>query len=248
MKNDHQRFSDTLISLEDTKYDYRNTSISPQEGEFLWNVIRNNRYHKIVEIGCALGISSLYLSDAASQFSNPSHTIIDPNQTSSWSGIGIRNLQAGDINFFSLIEEPSELALPKLLERKETFDFGFIDGWHTFDHALLDFFYLNRLIRIGGMIVFDDANWPSISNLLRYLSRYPAYKLVLPEEKLNSSLTLRQQLFRLFYYGTKLIPQSIREEIFSGRVISGRIRPTPGMVGLIKVAEDTRSYNWHESF
>ena len=183
MKPDHPRFSDTLIPLENTKYDYRETSISTQDGEFLWHLIRDNGYRKTIEIGCALGISSLYICDAVSKFSNPSHTIIDPKQETGWSNIGIRNLRARSISHFSFSKEPSELALPKLLERNETFDFGFIDGWHTFDHALLDFFYLNRLIGIGGLIVFDDANWPSISRLLRYIIRYPAYKVTSPRSE-----------------------------------------------------------------
>ena len=252
MTHDHPRFSDTLIPLEKTEYDYRKTSTSQQEGEFLWNLVRENLYHKTIEIGCALGVSSLYICDAASQFSNPSHTIIDPKQTSDWSSIGIRNLQAHGVSFLSLVEEPSELALPKLLERKETFDFGFIDGWHTFDHSLLDFFYLNRMIRVGGMIVFDDADWPSISKLLRYLSKYPAYKIVLPpRESLKAShLTLRQQLLRFLCYGARFIPQSSRKKIFSERVISGQIRETTlsSIVGLMKVAEDKRRWDWYEPF
>lgn len=252
MTQDHPRFSDTLTPIENAELNYRNTSISRQEGEFLWSVIRENRYHKTIEIGCALGVSSLYICDALSQFNNPSHTIIDVVQTSFWSGIGIRNLQARSISFFSLIEELSELALPRLLESKETFDFGFIDGWHTFDHTLLDFFYLNRLIRVGGMIVLDDTDLPSISKLLRYLSRYPAYKIVLPprESPDTSHLTLREQLFRLFCYGTRLVPRSIRREIFSERVISGQIHQTtlPSIVGLMKVDEDDRGWDWYEPF
>ena len=125
MIHDPPNLFNTLIPLEKTNYDYRKISITRKEGEFLWNVIRENRYQKTIEIGCALGVSSLYICDASSQFSNPSHTIIDPSQTNGWSNIGIRNLQAHCISFFSLIEEPSELALPELLKRKETFDLGF---------------------------------------------------------------------------------------------------------------------------
>jgi predicted O-methyltransferase YrrM len=252
MKQDHPRFADTLTPLEETRYRYRDTSVSREEGEFLWNLIRENRYQKTIEIGCALGISSLYICDAVSQFSNPSHTIIDPKQTTAWSSIGIRNLRAHSIDFYSLIEEPSEFALPKLLEKKETFDFAFIDGWHTFDHSLLDFFYLNRLIRVGGMVVFDDANWPSVSKLLGYLSRYPAYEIVVPSKNAIKppNLTWRQRLFRMLCYGARTIPEGIRKEIFSERVLSGRIRKTerPSIVGLKKVAEDERKWDWYEPF
>jgi predicted O-methyltransferase YrrM len=250
MQHDHPRFSDTLIALE-SEFGYRDVSISREKGEFLWNLIREHHFSKTIEIGCAYGISSLYICDALSQSRNVSHTAIDPDQTRQWHNIGIRNIQARGFHFFSLIEGSSELILPKLLERKEIFDFAFIDGWHTFDHALLDFFYLNKLVRVGGMIVFDDADWSSISKVIKYLSTYPAYEVVLPPIDIHvPPLTFRQQLLRLLYYGTKLIPQNVRTEIFSERLVMGQIRttPCPTIVGLMKVAEDNRSFFWYENF
>jgi predicted O-methyltransferase YrrM len=248
MAGDYPRFRDALIPHKD----YQGESISGEEGEFLWTLIRENDFRKTIETGCALGISSLYICDALSQSRDPSHTIIDPNQTHEYSGIGMCNLQAHGINFFSLIEEPSELALPKLVERNEIFDLGFIDSWHTFDHALLDFFYLNRLVRVGGMIVFHDAIYPSISKLLRYLSKYPAYKIVLPRRKSlkPARLTFRQQLFYMLILVTGWIPERARRAVFSERVISGDIqaRSPSNIVGLKKVADDMRNYDWYEPF
>jgi hypothetical protein len=60
---------------------------------------------------------------------------------------------------------------------------------------------------------------------------------------------LREQLFRLLCYGARFIPKNIGKEIFSERVISGQIRQTtPAIVGLMKVAEDKRSWDWYEPF
>ncbi|MTI29215.1 class I SAM-dependent methyltransferase, partial [Xanthovirga aplysinae] len=109
---------------------------------------------------------------------NVSHTIIDPYQTSDWKNIGITNLRKANIDFFELIEKPSEIALPQLLNEKRKYDFALIDGWHTFDHTLIDFFYLNRLINTGGIIVIDDVGLPSINKLMRYILNYPAYELI----------------------------------------------------------------------
>ena len=49
----------------------------------------------------------------------------------------------------------SYIALPKLLEKYKYnyFDFIFIDGFHTFDYTLVDFFFSNLLLKINGIIV-----------------------------------------------------------------------------------------------
>ncbi len=252
MLHGHARFIDSLISLEKTKYDYRNTSISAHEGEFLWKIIRENGYQKTIEIGCALGVSSLYICDAASQFNQSSHTIIDPKQTSDWDGIGIRNLEAHGVSRYSLIEEHSELALPKLLEENHSYDFGFIDGWHTFDHSLIDFFYLNRLIRVGGMIVFDDAKWPSIAKLIRYLYKYPAYNIVLPPKIDYDSPrpNLRQRLAQAYRRLMDGVLQVDPYGLISRWLIPDWIwrKALPPIIGLKKIANDQRAWDWYEKF
>ena len=45
-----------------------------------------------------------------------------------------------------LIEKKSYEAMPELLKKgEENYDFIFIDGWHTFDYTLVDFFYSDKL-------------------------------------------------------------------------------------------------------
>ena len=70
-----------------------------------------------------------------------------------------------------LVEERSEFALPTILTSNEgRFDFIFIDGWHTFDHTILDCFYAIRLLRVGGYLVLDDAHWRSVTRSCGILS------------------------------------------------------------------------------
>jgi predicted O-methyltransferase YrrM len=51
-----------------------------------------------------------------------------------------------------------------LLERNEKFDLAFIDGWHTFDHTLLDAFLSYRMLNIGGLLIIDDVQMPPLIN------------------------------------------------------------------------------------
>jgi predicted O-methyltransferase YrrM len=251
MQRVHPRFAETLVPLENTGFDYSITSISPEEGDFLWRLVRDNGYRKTIEVGCALGISALYICDAAAH-GGAAHTAIDPFQSTQWQSLGVKNIEARGIQAFSLLEELSELALPKLLAQKETYDFAFIDGWHTFDHTLVDFFYLNRMVRVGGMIAFDDANWPAVTKVLRYLSAYPAYEVVLPTGSGSKAVKrkLQQALLRTFYAGSRLIPRKLRNELFSEHVLSGQSKYAafPSVVALKKVAEDERNWDWYSPF
>ena len=113
-----------------------NSNLDEKEGAFLKRIISENKPKKTIEIGCAYGISSLFICSELEKDNEVSHTIIDPFQKTDWKNIGISNLKKANINFFKLIEKPSEIALPKLLDENKKYDFAFIDGWHTFDHTL----------------------------------------------------------------------------------------------------------------
>jgi hypothetical protein len=79
-----------------------------------------------------------------------------------------------------LIEKPSYEGLPEVLKKnKNTFDFIFIDGWHTFDYTLVDFFYSNLLLKVGGTIIIDDALHNGVSAFVKYLdTNYKFYKKI----------------------------------------------------------------------
>lgn len=197
--------------------------IDRKEGEFLFSIIsEDSSIRNTLEVGCAYGLSSLHICSALQDRSGVSHTIIDPFQNTQWDGVGIRNLETAGIDFFTLIETKSELALPRLLETKEgQFDFIFIDGWHTFDHTLLDCFYATRLLRVGGVLAIDDAHFKSVSRVVKFLKNYPCYKEAgSVEGNLNN---------HPYYQEADLIDDNLRET----------------MVALKKVEEDNRNWYWH---
>ena len=64
-------------------------------------------------------------------------------------------------------------------------DFIFIDGWHTFDYTLVDFFYADLLVREGGMIIVDDVLHRGVNKFEKYIkTNYGFYK------QLNSPKTV----------------------------------------------------------
>jgi len=176
-------------------------NISAEEGRFLQELIRAKRPSKSIEIGCAYGISSLFICEALREVGAKSHTIIDPYQLTTvteyssdgYEGIGLLNLRrAGFEDLITFYPEPSYRCLPRLEASQETFDFAFVDGMHTFDYVFTDFFYIDKMLPVGGAIVFDDVFYASVTKLCRYILTNLPYEAIGPDAKQAS--TLRRKL------------------------------------------------------
>lgn len=138
-----------------------------------------------LETGVAFGVSTLALAEALAE-SGPGWKLygVDPDQSRVHGSAALAALRReGLADSFELLEGPSHLMLPKLLERGVTLDLAFIDGWHTFDYTLLDFFYIDKLLRPGGVVLLHDISWPSKQRVLRFIlthRRYQSIPLRLP--------------------------------------------------------------------
>ena len=215
--------------------------ISREEGELLQRVIGVLKPKISLEIGLAYGISTLFICEALKKVGANKHIVIDQDQSTLFKGIGLKNLgQAGYGELIEFIEEPSEIALPELLTRKTRVDFAFIDGWHTFDHTLLDFFYVNMMLNVGGIVAFDDTTLSSISELCRFISRYPCYRIFsyLPSDQIRKPVVFARILRRSIVYPNSI--KYIKEDL--------RIASAGRCIAFMKVSEDKRDWTWHEQF
>jgi predicted O-methyltransferase YrrM len=149
------------------------------EGELLQRIVAETRPSTTLEVGFAYGVSTLYICEALAALRQPvRHIVIDPHQTTQWRGIGLMNVGAAGFEpMVDFHEDRSEHVLPELLKQGETIDLALIDGWHTFDQVMVEFYYLNRLLGRNGVIVFDDADRPSVNRVIRHALTYPAYRL-----------------------------------------------------------------------
>ena len=222
------------------------SGINQTEGEFIFQLINSNPHIlKTLEVGCAYGMSSLYICSALAQRNAARHLIIDPFQYDEWHGIGLCNLKKAGFNQFELIEKPSEYSLPEIAQKEPfTFDMVFIDGWHTFDHSMIDLFYASRLIKVGGLIVVDDCRFSPVAKAVAYMLNCPAYQLV-------------------GRCGTEISPKTVGANVVKTMIppaVAGHILPRniydkyyvrtmyPSMVALKKVEDDQRTWDWFEPF
>lgn len=164
------------------------SSVNFKEGEFIYKMIKEHDYKKCAEVGLAFGISAMYILHAIQNYRNNFLISIDPCQTEQWKNMAIKLIKEANLDkTHTLMEEKSYTALPKLLEKygEGSLDFIFIDGWHTFDYTLVDFFYADLLVREGGMIIVDDVLHRGVNKFEKYIkTNYGFYK------QLNSPKTV----------------------------------------------------------
>lgn len=220
------------------------SGVNRQEGEFLCSIIENDPSIKqTLEIGCAYGISTLFICLGLQDRADAFHTIIDPYQYKHSDGAGVGNLERAGFNSFRLVETRSEFALPDLLEQGEgQFDFILVDGWHTFDHTLLDCFYATRLLRVGGVLAIDDVSFPAVKRVVDYLKNYPCYK------ECGSVVSESQSPIKRM--AVKILGFPVKWGIRAGILAPGLYRKlssegVTSMVTLKKIKEDARDWNWH---
>ena len=227
------------------------SAVSCEDGKFLQELIFELKPTVTLEIGLAFGVSALFICDALEKTSGTKHIIIDPDQIEKFEGIGLRNLKAAGysdmVEFYNL---PSYRALSGLEAEGRKVNIAFIDGWHTFDYVLVDFFFIDKMLEVGGIVVFDDANWPSIRKVCRYIATnqpYSVYKCTEPIKK--PELSFKRRIFnntvvrslKIFDGRMRILrPEAVRTDIELG--LHG------GCIAFRKESEDRRRYDEHIHF
>ncbi|MBB4634504.1 O-methyltransferase [Longimicrobium terrae] len=143
----------------------------------LYRAVLAERPRAVVEVGMAFGIASLAILTALRELGEGGTLIsIDPGQSTQWKGMGVESVRrAGLSGQHRLMETFDYIALPQLLAGGAELDFAYIDGWHTFDYTLLDFWYVDRMLRAGGVVGFNDCGMRAVHRVLRFVRTHRRY-------------------------------------------------------------------------
>ena len=113
----------------------------------------------------------MFIAEALRQNGSGHHVTIDPNERSRFDSLGLRHVdEAGLSSWVTFYEEPAELCLPRLVKEGTRIDIAFNDSGHLFDHVILEFVFLARLLRKGGVLVFDDAGLPAVERACGFIA------------------------------------------------------------------------------
>jgi hypothetical protein len=115
-------------------------------------------------------------------------------------------------------------------------DFAFIDGWHTFDHTLVDFFFTDQILRVGGIVILDDTDWPAIRKLASFIEANRSYQFIDGTPP------------RTFRNNTSKNSEALYSTI--KKMIKGRPEPAAkyGAMAFRKLSDDERRWDHYEDF
>jgi predicted O-methyltransferase YrrM len=148
------------------------SQIGREFSEAIARVVAERRPALSIEVGMAFGTSTLAMLSGGGEVVS-----IDPNQLTDYDGLGVHAVErAGFADRHRLIAEPSYLGLPQLLRDETRCQFAYIDGWHTFDYTLLDFFYVDKMLDVGGVVAFNDCWLDSIHKVQKFVALHRPYE------------------------------------------------------------------------
>jgi predicted O-methyltransferase YrrM len=224
------------------------SNVGPESGKVIERAIEATRPRMGLEVGLAFGISTLYILYAMQSHGGGSLIGMDPAQhDATWRGGGLHNVQrAGFWDRYSFHEEPSQIVLPRLTAAGTRIQFAFIDGWHTFDHALVDFFFIDRMLDVGGIIVMDDVGYPSIRRLCHFILSNRGYTSF-DFARYPSQMLLKTRLKRI---AQAVLHRLVRDNFTPDAAVRAQRRMIEAvhLIALRKHADDHRSFDHFVAF
>jgi predicted O-methyltransferase YrrM len=149
----------------------------------LYELVRTSGCHSALEVGMAMGTSSVVICAAILDNGGGQLTSVDPFQVSpeGYASAGIASVRKAKLDHLHRLEErPDFIALPDLLGQGLRYGFIFIDGWHSFDYTLVDLFYADLLLKKHGTLALHDATAPPVYKAVSFLEQNKPYKRISP--------------------------------------------------------------------
>ncbi len=148
--------------------------MTPTQGELIYSIILDNDIFDILELGIAHGTGSCYMAAALQEKGKGLVTTIDNKSALLRKPDIFELLKTCDLETFVspvFADSSYNWELMKLIKQQTKdgvcaplFDFCYIDGAHNFEIDNSAFFLVDKLLKPGGFIIFDDVNWTYASS------------------------------------------------------------------------------------
>ena len=225
---------------------HSNTSLN--QGYFLQEMFDLIKPKKSIEVGFAYGISSMFILEKHREVHSTegAHIVIEPDNY--WGGAAEFNIDLeGLLPYLDVRRDFSDKVLAKLFLENLRIQYAYIDTTKKFDAIMQDFYMINKMMDVGGVVILDDCggSCPGVQRAARFINTLPYYKVVGAFEK--NSISFKKQM------ANKIVSLIISLIPFKNRIYEGMDFSTNAQLGLNysciafkKIAEDLRGWNWDE--
>lgn len=135
------------------------------EADIITDFILKNNFKNILELGFRHGVSTCYMAAALDELNMNGHITTIDLANAKEASPNIDEL-LNDLNLYKYVTvfyEPSGYIwrLMKMLEKDNNprFDFCYLDGAHDWATDGFAFFLVDKFLKPGGWIIFDDIDW-----------------------------------------------------------------------------------------
>jgi predicted O-methyltransferase YrrM len=229
---------------------HSNTSL--KQGLFLQEIFAIVQPTVSLEIGFAYGISALFILEMHSKSKikdpNRKHLAIEPDDY--WGGAAMYNIRKEGLeDFLDLRRYYSDQILPKLFFEGIRIQYAYVDTTKRFDIVLHDFYFINKILDVGGVIILDDTGgvWPGVQRVARYVSTLPNYAILKGHNKVSSP-TINK-------FSKRILATMYRNLPFAKRLFYTHNMKTDAEMGVdyyciafIKVSDHEPDWSWDKPF
>ena len=200
----------------------RDTSHAPKGVPVRWNAQAETL--RLIARHVTSGHSTLEIGSGASTVvfaaTGAEHTAISPfareheRVVEYCDAIGVAT---SDVTF---VADSSDRIVPRL-DADKHFDVVFLDGTHAFPYAIVEWHYLRRHIKVGGLLLIDDVPIPAVMVLHRFLETDRTWERIALLDRRTSAFrkvadipdeTWPEQTFNDGYPDLTFLPPSQRVE------------------------------------
>jgi predicted O-methyltransferase YrrM len=158
------KFEELLSQLE--RFSFK-TTIGPRRGRILYNFVLDKKPSECLELGFAHGTSSCYIAAALDELGTGCLTSVDLVRAAEWQKPSIEELLSKTSlqEYVTVVRENTSYNwfLKKKIEETSSsnncqaiYDFCFVDGSKHWTIDGFAFFLVDKLLKQGGWILFDD--------------------------------------------------------------------------------------------
>lgn len=168
---------------------HSNTSI--EQGIFLQSIFDIVKPARSIEVGFAYGISALFILEKHRELGSVegAHLVIEPDNY--WGPAATHNItKEGLIEYLQIRNDYSDKVLTQLYHEDYRVQYAYIDTLKRFDGVLQDFYFINKILDVGGVIILDDCGglWPGVQRVARFINTLSHYKVLAGHLELKNTL------------------------------------------------------------